>query len=285
MSARSPLPALPPGVPSLSDAEFRLFATYIQRQAGIALSDAKRTLLIGRLARRLRELGCASFLEYYERVIADADERMQMLDRISTHETHFVREPRHFDFLRDELFPRWRARSPRGARIRVWSAACSTGEEPYSIAMMLLDELPPADGWRHEILATDLSRAVVEAAREGVWPLARCQAIPQRLLERYMLRGVGSQEGNVKAGPELRAIVRFATLNLNDAVYPVGGPYDLVLCRNVLIYFDAELRARVVARLAGHLAPDGHLFVGHAESLHGLGDLACVCPTIYRPRP
>ena len=281
MSGAAPLVA---GMPEISDAEFALLAGFIHRQAGIALSDAKRALLVGRLARRLRELGVATFRDYYDLVLRDPDERMQMLDRISTHETHFFREPRHFDFLRDELFPRWRARSPRGARIRVWSAACSTGEEPYSLAMTLLDGLPPADGWTHEVLGTDLSRAVVEQARQGVWPLSRCAAIPRPLLERYMLRGVGSQEGRVKVGPELRSVVRFATLNLNDAIYPVGGPYDLVFCRNVLIYFDAELRARVVGRLAGHLGPDGHLFVGHAESLHGLTELGCVYPTIYVPR-
>ena len=276
-------PPLLPGMPPLSDREFARFAAFIRRECGIALSDAKRTLLVGRLARRLRELGIASFTRYLELVESDADERMQMLDRISTHETHFFREPRHFEHLQKELFPRWRARWPRGGRIRVWSAACSTGEEPYSLAMTLLDGLPMEQGWRHEILATDLSRGVVESAREGVWPLQRCSAIPRPLLERYMLLGVGSQEGRIKAGPELRSIVRFATLNLNDAVYPVGGPYDLIFCRNVLIYFDAELRGRVVQRLEGHLAPDGHLFVGHAESLHGLTSLGCVAPTIYSP--
>ncbi|HEY2743620.1 MAG TPA: protein-glutamate O-methyltransferase [Polyangia bacterium] len=268
----------------ISDREFALFAALIHREAGIFLSEAKRTLLVGRLSRRLRDLGLTSFREYYERVQDDADERMRMLDRISTHETHFFREPRHFEFLAGELFPRWRRRAPAGRRVRVWSAASSTGEEPYSLAMTLLDALPAADGWTHEILATDLSRAVVEQARLGVWPSEKCAAIPRRLLERYMLCGVGAQVGKVKAGPELGEIIRFATLNLNDAIYPVGGPYDLIFCRNVLIYFDAELRARVVRQLAGHLAADGHLFVGHAESLHGLTDLGCVSPTIYAPR-
>ena len=272
------------GLDAISDREFTLFRDFIHKHAGIALSDAKRTLLVGRLTRRLRDLGLTSFLQYYRRIEADADERMRMLDRISTHETHFFREPRHFEFLSAELFPRWRQRAPRGRRVRVWSAASSTGEEPYSLAMTLLDGLPPEEGWTHEVLATDLSRAVVEQAREGVWPTEKSAAIPPRLLKRFMLYGVGSQAGRVKVGPELRAVVRFATLNLNDAIYPVGGPYDLIFCRNVLIYFDAELRARVIRQLAGHLAPDGHLFVGHAESLHGLTELGCVCPTIYAPR-
>jgi chemotaxis protein methyltransferase CheR len=272
------------GEDAISEREFALFAAFIHKHAGIALSPAKRTLLVGRLTRRLRELGFTSFLQYYHRVEADPDERMRMLDRIATHETHFFREPRHFEFLSTELFPRWRQKTPRGRRIRVWSAASSTGEEPYSLAMTLLDGLPPEEGWTHEILATDLSRAVVEQALQGVWSLEKSAAIPTRLLKRFMLYGVGAQAGKVKVGPELREVVRFATLNLNDAIYPVGGPYDLIFCRNVLIYFDAELRARVVKQLAGHLAPDGHLFVGHAESLHGLTELGCVCPTIYAPR-
>jgi chemotaxis protein methyltransferase CheR len=274
-----------PGLPALSDREFADLAALIHRYAGIALSDTKRTLVVGRLARRLRELGVGTFGQYYELVARDPDERMQMLDRITTHETHFFREPRHFDYLREELFPRWRHRTQRGRRIRAWSAACSTGEEPYSLGMTLLDGLPPAHGWSHEILATDLSRAVVESAREGVWSAEKCAPIARELLERYMLEGVGEQAGRVKAGPELRALLRFATLNLAEARYPVGAPFDLIFCRNVLIYFDAETRVRVIERLASHLAPGGHLFVGHAESLHGLTDLACVGPTIYSPRP
>jgi chemotaxis protein methyltransferase CheR len=269
-------------LPSISDREFELLRTLIQRESGIALSPAKRTLVVGRLARRVRDLGMTSFMQYYRRVAVDADERMRMLDRISTHETQFFREPRHFEYLERDLFPRWRARGPR--RVRVWSAACSTGEEPYSLAMALSDHLPPAEGWRHEILATDLSQAVVDAARAAVWPEEKCVAIPPRYRKRFMLVGVGEHAGKVKAGPELRALVRFATLNLNDAAYPVGEPFDLIFCRNVLIYFDAELRTRVVGKLAGHLAGDGLLFVGHAESLHGLCDLGCVSPTIYAPR-
>jgi chemotaxis protein methyltransferase CheR len=264
------------GFPPLDDREFSLFQALVQRESGIRLSDGKRALLIGRLTRRLRDLGCRSFGQYYQRVQSDPDELMQMLDRVSTHETHFFREPHHFELLEREVLPRW-SRS----RMRVWSAACSTGEEPYSLAMTLVDHLPPD---RCSVLGSDLSEGVLTAARAAVWPAAKAAEIPPRHLKRFMLRGVRSRDGWIKAGPELRARVQFARVNLVEAAYPVEGAFDLIFCRNVLIYFDAELRARVIDRLIDRLAPDGLLFVGHAESLIGVPRLSCVVPTVYRRR-
>jgi chemotaxis protein methyltransferase CheR len=269
----------------VSDRDFTRFQTLIHREAGIWLPPAKRALLAGRLARRLRELGLASFGEYYKCVEADPGELIRMLDRITTNETHFFREPRHFEFLAQEVFPRWQAEAARGrrpCRARVWSSACSTGEEPYSLAMALLRAFPPGSGWDLEVLATDLSTEVLDRAQQALWPLGKSGEIPGVYLKAFMLRGSGPSEGMMKAGPEIRSIVRFARQNLNDESYPVVGEFDAIFCRNVLIYFDAPVKERVVGRLLGHLAQDGHLFLGHAESLSGTAlPVQSVIPTVY----
>ena len=266
----------------LSRSEFAAFQGLIQREAGIFLSEVKEALLVGRLSRRLRELGLRNFGAYHRLVQEDETERVRMLDAICTNETHFFREPRQFEFLERQVFPAWRAEAERGERtrtVRAWSAACSTGEEPFSVAMLLLDHLP---GWNVEILATDLSTRVLEKARAALFPLERSAEIPPEYLKRFMLRGVGPQDGRMKAGPELRAVVRFQRLNLNDESYAAPQALDLVLCRNVLIYFRPETKARVVERLLRHLSPRGHLFLGHAESASGLGvRVRSVGPNVY----
>ncbi len=281
------LPPAPELAPSrlVADRDFAGFQALIHEEAGIWLSQAKKALLVGRLARRLRELSISSFAEYLEHVRADEAERVRMLDCITTNETHFFREPRHFELLEQRIFPRWQAEAGEGRRqrrVRVWSAGCSTGEEPYSLAMSLLRAFPPQAGWELEILATDLSTRVLDRARAGIFSLERSAQIPEALLRTFMLEGTGSQEGLMKAGPEIRALVRFARLNLNDAEYPALGHFDLVFCRNVLIYFDPPGKERVVGRLLGNLAPAGYLFLGHAESLSGMAHpVRSVIPTVY----
>lgn len=269
-------------VQPLSRSEFAALQGLIQREAGIFLSEVKEALLVGRLSRRLRELGLTSFAAYHRLVQEDETERVRMLDAICTNETHFFREPRQFEFLERQVLPMWQAEVERGERtrtVRVWSAACSTGEEPYSVAMLLLDRLP---GWNVEILATDLSTRVLEKARAALFPLERSAEIPPEYLKRFMLRGVGPQEGRMKAGPELRAVVRFQRLNLNDESYAAPQALDLVFCRNVLIYFRPETKARVVERLVRHLSPRGHLLLGHAESASGLTvRVRSVGPNVY----
>jgi chemotaxis protein methyltransferase CheR len=270
----------------LGDREFQRFQELIHREAGIWLSPLKRALMAGRLGRRLRALALSSYRDYLVRVETDADERTRMLDCITTNETHFFREPRHFAFLADEVFPRLRIEAERGVRprrIRIWSCACSTGEEPFSLAMALLRAFPEGSGWELEILATDLSTAVLERARSATWSLESAKEIPTADLRAFMLRGTGPQEGTMRAGPELRALVRFARVNLNDPAYPAVGRFDLVFCRNVLMYFDAQVKDQVVARLLGHLVPGGYLFLGHAESLSGKSfQVHGVMPTVYR---
>jgi chemotaxis protein methyltransferase CheR len=272
-------------LPRIRGREFSLLRGLIHKEAGIYLSDAKKALVVGRLSRRLRELQLRSFEAYYQVVKVDGEERVRMLDCICTNETHFFREPRQFEFLEQQLLPQWVARAAAGLmprRIRVWSAACSTGEEPYSVAMTLLAHLPPASGWDLDILATDLSTRALEWAKAGIWHIEKAKEIPQDYLKAFMLRGTGGQQGVMKARAGLRSILRFERVNLNEARYPVPGPFDLVLCRNVLIYFDAASKARVVGQLLERLAPDGHLFLGHAESLNCLTERArSVGPTIY----
>ena len=283
----------PQGIRPLSDREFKLFQQLIHDEAGIYLSDVKKALLIGRLSRRIRELGLDSFEAYYQRVVNEPRpaERVEMINNICTHETHFFREPRQFDFLEQTVAPRWRSAAEAGLRpkrIRAWSAACSSGEEPYSLAMTLLTHFPARDGWTVDILATDISTRVLDRARAAVWPIDKASEIPDRYLKRFMLRGGsgGDHHGKMKAGPELRAVVDFQQMNLHADAYPAGDPFDLIFCRNVLIYFNAASKEYVVSRLLGRLATDGLLFLGHAESLAGMRDQPrTVIPTVYTRAP
>jgi chemotaxis protein methyltransferase CheR len=269
-------------VTALTEQDFHRFRTLIYETAGISLTDNKRAMLIARLSRRLRALRVESYASYLDRVERDRDELAEMLDCVTTNETRFFREQKQFDHLQNVLIPRLLGDAKEGRRersLRAWSAGCATGEEPYSLAMALLDGLPD---WEVAITATDISTRVLEYAARAVWPVEKAAHIPERLLKRYMLRGRGSQQGKMKAGPEIRGVVQFYRMNLNDAEYPIGGGFDLILCRNVLIYFDADSRRRTVERLLNRLTPSGRLFVGHAETLHGVTTRArAVVPTIY----
>ena len=275
--------ALPGSPGPLASHVFRGFQAVILRESGISLSDAKKALLVGRLGRRLRELSISSFEEYLCRVEASEEERILMLDAIATNETRFFREPLQFEFLKERVLPRWLEdgtanRRPR--RVRIWSAGCSTGEEPFSLAMVLASFFPR--GWDLEVRATDLSTKALARARAAVWPLERSREIPPALLKAYMLRGTGPEDGKMKAGPELRALVRFERFNLAGDGAASDGPFDAILCRNVLIYFDAPGKRRAVARLLDALAPDGFFFVGHAETLNGITDrVRPVMPSVY----
>ncbi len=269
----------------IDDRDFLRFQALVQREAGIFLSPVKKALLVGRLAKRLRELGLATYREYYERAASDPAELVRMLDCISTNETHFFREPRHFQFLEEEIFPRWRAEADAGLRprrARIWSAACSTGEEPYTLAMVLLAAFPPSSGWDLDILASDISTRVLERGRNALYPISKAHEIPERYRKAFMLRGVADQAGLMRAGPEIRGLVRFSRVNLNDAAWPGLGEFDVVFCRNVLIYFAPATKERVVGRLIERLKPGGHLFLGHAESLIGMAHpVRSVLPTVY----
>jgi len=272
---------------SLTEQEFTLFQRLILREAGIYLSEAKRALLVGRLIRRVRELELPTFGAYYARIAGgDAQELVRLLDAIATNETHFFREPKQFELLEDRVCSEWlveAAAGRRARRVRVWSAACSTGEEPYSIAMVLLDRL--GEDWDVEIVASDLSTKVLDRAAQAVFPMGRADEIPEHYRRRYMLRGIGPEEGNCRAGKAARTPVRFERINLNDDEYPVTGMFDAIFCRNVLIYFDPPSRVRVIERLTRRLVPGGYLFLGHAESAARTAtDLRPVMPAVYQRR-
>jgi chemotaxis protein methyltransferase CheR len=275
-----------PAEESLPDADFERYRQLIESETGIHLSDAKRGLLVARLSRRVRALGMTSLREYFEYVELgfDPEERVRMFDAISTNETRFFREPRHFDLMSNEIFPRWKALAACGdreRRIRIWSAGCSSGEEPYSVAMSLLEAFDPAE-WDLRVDATDLSTRVLDIARRGEWPARKAADVPAPLLRRYMLRGTRSQDGVMKAGEAVRSIVRFARQNLMVDPYPMADDYDMILCRNVLIYLGHANRVRVVHNLLSHLAGGGFFFIGHAETLAGIADgPKAVSPNVY----
>ena len=265
--------------------EFDHLRELVQRHAGIHLNASKRALVYSRLAQRLQQLGMRTFGEYLRCVARDSTELERMTDRITTNETHFFREPAHWEVLGEKIIPGWIRAAEDGLRpktLRVWSAGCSTGEEPYSLAMALLDRLPPSSGWTIHIYATDISTRALDVARHATWSMDRAREIPQPLLKRFMLQGVGSQAGKLRAGPELRDLVKVDWLNLTSRSYAVGASYDAVFCRNVLIYFEPDLRRRVVEQLLAHVAMGGYFFVGHAESVQGLRAVTCLRPTVYR---
>jgi chemotaxis protein methyltransferase CheR len=264
------------GLPgTLSDQEFRLFRDLMYKLAGISLSDAKKQLVAGRLARRLRQLELESYGDYFKRLQKDGGEMQTAVDLLTTNETYFFREPKHFDFLRNHALPGLKG----GGNVRVWSGACSSGEEPYTIAMVMAEVL---GGRPWEIVASDLSIRVLDKAKEGRYTMEDAEGIPRPLLAKYCLKGVGSQEGSFMMKPELRGRIKFRQVNLNVAL-PDLGQFDVIFLRNVMIYFDLETKRQVIRRLLPLLRPGGYFMLSHSENLNGISDaLKTVQPSIYR---
>jgi chemotaxis protein methyltransferase CheR len=285
-NASMPVFELPAPIPELTNEEFQLFQELVERESGIHLGAKNRAMLVSRLWKRLRSLELNTFNAYYRLVRANPAEMVRMLDCVCTNETHFFREPASFDCLRQHVFPEWiaDADSDRSSRaLRAWSAACSTGEEPYSLAMMLLAGFPAEAGWKTEVLGTDLSTKVLAKASKGIWPSSKLSGVPVEYQRQFLLKGFGPDTGKIKATDELRKVVRFQRLNLIEQQYDVFGPFDLIFCRNVIIYFEWETKLKVIDRLGRYLAPNGYLFLGHAESLHGMTDqLESVKPKVFR---
>jgi chemotaxis protein methyltransferase CheR len=255
----------------LSDRDFGLFQNIIYQESGIYLASIKKELLVGRLHKRLKDLNIKTFNDYYYYVSSNNDEKIKMLNCVSTNETRFFREETHFYFLEQVLLPQWRKlahqkKLPR--KIRVWSAACSTGEEAYSIGMVLLTSLPKEEGWDIEVIATDLSTDALEHAEKGVYYIAQSQHIPSHYLKAFMLRGIKNQAGKMAVSNDLRNLIKFHRINLSSEISLLYGKFDIVFCRNVLIYFDTISKSKAVSQIVDRLAPQGHLFLGHAESFH-----------------
>ncbi len=263
--------------PPITEREFAHFRDMLFRIAGISLSPAKKSLVSGRLAKRLQHCGVQTYGEYLQLIDGGAQpgELQVALDLLTTNETYFFREPKHFDFLRERILA---GRRP-GSVFRAWSAACSSGEEPYSIAMVLADRLGDS-GW--EIVASDISTRVLEKARSGHYSMARSSHIPREYLTRFCLKGIGSQEGTFLVQKSLRAKLAFRQVNLNESL-PALSEFDVIFLRNVMIYFNLATKREVVARLFAALKPGGYLIVGHSESLNGVVDgLKPVVPSVYR---
>lgn len=260
---------------SLSDNEFHQFRDLIYRIAGISMTTAKKPLVGGRLAKRLKEHRLSSYGEYFRLLGSRPDELQIAVDLLTTNETYFFRESRHFDFVREKILPQHSS----GRTFRVWSAASSTGQEPYSIAMTLADGL---GGRAWEMVASDISTRVLEKARAGHYPMEQAKHIPKAYLSQFCLKGVGSQEGTFVIERSLRSRINFMQVNLN-ATLPKLGEFDLVFLRNVMIYFDTETKRQVVGRILELLKPGGYLLIGHSESLNGVVDgLQTVMPAVYR---
>jgi chemotaxis protein methyltransferase CheR len=266
-----------------TDADIAFLRALITEHTGIVVSDNKRDMIYSRLARRLRSLGMTRFADYCRYLRTHEQEELtNLINAVTTNLTAFFREPHHFEHLGHVVVPQLLHENASTRRIRVWSAGCSTGEEPYSIAMVLEEQIPPWLDWDVKILATDLDTNVLETARKGVYSLDRIQGLSEARLKRFFHRGKGSNQGLVRLDDELRAMITFKQLNLLKD-WPMKGPFDVIFCRNVLIYFDKPTQARLAERFADILAPRGYLYIGHSETLKGMTDRFEVAGnTIYR---
>lgn len=265
---------------TISDKEFGCFQRFIFDEAGITLSPAKKALVCGRLSRRLQHRRLTSFTEYFRLLSSgeDAAEVQTAIDLLTTNETYFFREQKHFDLLRTLAT----AARGGGRSFRAWSAACSSGEEVYSIAMVLADVLDPHP-W--ELVGSDLSTRVLEQARRGHYTAGRTRQIPAEYLKRFCLKGKGIQEGTLLVDRSLRSRVHFRQVNLNEPLPPLGQ-LDVVFLRNVMIYFNTDTKRQVVARVLSLLRPGGYFLIGHSESLNDISTaVRQIAPAVYRKLP
>lgn len=263
--------------PVLSDKEFQQFQAMIYDIAGISMSAAKKPLVSGRLAKRLKHHRVSSYGDYFRILMQEErrDELQMAVDLLTTNETYFFREPKHFELLEQQILPGLKGRQT----VRVWSGASSSGEEPYSIAMTLAEHLG-SQPW--EVIGSDISTRVLEKARSGHYPMERTEDIPGHYLKKYCLKGIGSQEGTFIVDPALRSRTRFMQVNLNESL-PKLGEFDVIFLRNVMIYFDMETKRKVVRRMLPFLKAGGYFLVSHSESLNGVTDeLQVVKPSVYR---
>lgn len=261
---------------SLSSKEFSLFKSFIYNEVGIDLSETKKPLVSGRLAKRLKHHALDSFDAYFKLIThpSNEDEKQVAIDLLTTNETHFFREPKHFNFLKDVILPN----APKHRPFRVWSAASSSGEEPYTIAMMLAEHLK-SDNW--EIIASDVSSRVLAQAQTGCYSMQRAEEIPKSYLTKYCLKGTGEYTGKLLVTRNLRERVKFLPLNLTQQ-FPSLGEFDVIFLRNVMIYFDLETKRKIVQQMLPLLRKDGYLMISHSESLNGVtDDYTAVAPAIY----
>lgn len=261
---------------SMTQADFDFIQSLAYEETGIVLPERKKHMVYSRLSRRLRQLGLKSFAQYCHRVKSEPSELMNFVNALTTNLTAFFREEHHFDYLEKQVAPLWRRR--RDKRLRVWSSACSTGEEPYSIAMTLADHFAGAE-WDLKILATDLDTNVLNKASKGCYSEESITGLPQRYRDKY----IKTTESGIQMKQSIQKMIHFKQLNLLQH-WPMTGQFDLIFCRNVLIYFDNETKAKIIARFRKLLAPDGLLFIGHSETLTNISDeFELIGQTMYQP--
>ena len=267
----------------LTDAQFHRIRELVREHTGISLSEAKRQLVYGRLARRLRALNFQSFGEYVELLESGgAAELEEFTNAITTNLTSFFREPHHFEFLASDVLPQIVARDGGTRRARIWCCAASTGEEPYSIAMVLREAQELLNGFDVKLLATDLDSAVLATGATGIYNAERLKSVSSARVSRFFRKGGGEHAGKFRAQDELRSLITFKQLNLMHE-WPVRGPFDAIFCRNVIIYFDKETQRALFERMAALQRPGDILFLGHSESLYRVSDkYELVGRTIYR---
>ena len=271
---------------SLSTRDYARLCDLIYREAGIFLGTEKKIMLEARIKRRLKALSCATYGEYCDFVFSHhglKDEMLHLIDAVTTNKTDFFREPKHFDFLTAKALPDLSRDNRLGRPLLIWSAGCSTGEEPYTLAMVLSEYVATHPGFRFHILATDIATTVLAKADRGVYTKDLLSPVPQAMQRKYFLRSRDPASNLVRVAPELRRLVEFRRLNFMDSDYGMTENADAIFCRNVIIYFDRPTQARILANLASHLVPGGYMFVGHSETLHDMNlPLAPVAPALYR---
>ncbi|MCO6043910.1 hypothetical protein NG895_08325 [Aeoliella sp. ICT_H6.2] len=254
---------------NIGDTEFGTLREMLYRETGVSLSDSKRALVCSRLARRLRHLHLSSYADYIEHLSQrDRGSELQMLvNCLTTNKTEFLREPHHFDFLRDVVISEARKRAETGAprRLRIWSAACSEGDEPYTIAMTLLDNLPKNESWDVRILASDINTEVLSIAQAGEYPMEKFAPLPDDWKKKYVRRGTGNRTGLGAVSPEVKQLVTFRQINLMGQ-WSHKATFDVIFCRNVIIYFDQPTQERLLQRLSERLNKHSYLMLGHSES-------------------
>jgi len=266
-----------------TDRDFNKVRNLVKSHTGISLSDAKKDMVYSRLSRRLRALGIDRFTDYCQLVEAGNDaELVEFTNAITTNLTAFFREDHHFQYLEKTLIPELIKLKQHDKRIRIWSAGCSTGEEPYSIAIAMKESIPNIETWDVKILATDLDSDVLSRAKKGVYNSDRIDGLSSGRKKKWFLNGKGGNEGTVRVRPELQALVTFKQLNLLQE-WPTKGPFDFMFCRNVVIYFDKETQRVLFDRYANVLNINSHLFIGHSESLFKVSDrFKLLGQTIYK---
>ncbi len=264
--------------------DFEFIRDLVGERTGIVLSDHKLDMVYGRLSRRLRKLNIQKFNDYLHLLKQDDEtELVEFTNALTTNLTSFFREPHHFDFLKKEALPYF-LKQRSNHRLRVWSAGCSTGEEPYTIAMTLREAIPNMDKWDVKVLATDLDSNVVAKGKSGIYEESRLNGVTPERTKKWFRKGRGEQSENVKVSAQLQDLISFNQLNLMNE-WPMRGPFDVIFCRNVVIYFSKDTQRILFNRFADVLADDGYLIVGHSESLHKVTDrFQLIGKTIYKKR-